>query len=47
MEHANEETVDRIERALEPPVTFKVKGAPIWYGDDDDAWESFEYAMKR
>jgi hypothetical protein len=41
-ENASEETLAEIEDALIPPVTAKLaKGVPAWYGDDDDAWESW------
>jgi hypothetical protein len=40
-EHADEKERDRITEALKPPRTYKVAGAPAWYGDDDDAWAEF------
>lgn len=35
-----------IEGALEPPVAYRVKGAPAWYGDDEDAWQAFESQVR-
>lgn len=40
-EHASEETLAKIDEALQPPATWRVKGAPAWYGDEDDAWADF------
>jgi hypothetical protein len=45
-EHADQETRERINRALESPVQFRMNGAPAWYGDDDDAWATFQKAMR-
>lgn len=40
-ENATEEQLAEIDAALEPPVTYRHKGAPVWYGSDDDAWAEF------
>lgn len=39
--NADEDTREQIARALEPPVTYRVNGAPAWYGSDEDAWAEF------
>lgn len=40
-EHADETRRAAIEEALRPPLTYRVKGAPAWYGSDEDAWSEF------
>lgn len=40
-EHANEDRLAQIDAALEPPRSYRVQGAPAWYGSDEDAWAEF------
>jgi len=44
--NADERRIAQIEEALTPPVTYRVAGAPAWYGDDDDAWSEFERQVR-
>jgi len=46
-EHAKDETLDRIEEALEPPNRWDaIREAPVWWVDEDDAWASFAQAAR-
>jgi hypothetical protein len=45
-ENASEEQLAEIDEALAPPATFRVGGAPLWYGDDDDAWSQWSSQAK-
>ena len=40
-EHADNDRLAEIEQLLTPPTTYRVKGVPSWYGDDDEVWEEF------
>ena len=40
-EHADEDRLAQIDAALEPPRSYRVGGAPAWYGSDEDAWAQF------
>lgn len=46
-EHADEKQRAAIDKALEPPVTYKVNGRPAWYGDDEDAWQEFAVQLRK
>lgn len=49
-EWAGEKTLDRIERALEPPASWRdpVTGLPAGFSDqEDDDWAQWEAAARR
>lgn len=46
-EYADEDTLARIDEALEPPLTAKVGAVPAWYGSDEDAWAGWEGQARR
>jgi len=46
-ENAGEKQLEEIDRALEPPRSFRHAGAPSWYGSDEDAWAEFSAQVTR
>lgn len=47
-EWANQETLDKIEDALEPPASWRdpATGLPAGWENADDGWEAFERALR-
>jgi hypothetical protein len=45
-ENASDETLSKIERALESPTTVRGAQPPRWYGSEEDAWAQFQAQMR-
>jgi len=47
LEAADEKEREKIEQALQPPITAKRRGVPTWYGSDEDAEAEWLRASRR
>lgn len=44
-EHADEKLRDKIDAALEPPLSYRPGGVPVGF-DDEDMWSEWEQAAR-
>lgn len=44
-ENADEKTIDKIEDALTPPLSVRVNGVPVGFGEDE-MWAEWEMAAR-
>jgi hypothetical protein len=44
-QNRDERQMEELDRLLAPPSSVRTaEGAPLWYGDDDEAWQQFQRA---
>lgn len=44
-QNRDERGLEQLEDALRPPSSVRTtSGAPLWYGDDETAWQQFQRA---